>query len=401
MARNLLMTAALMGSAALALPAPAEELVERQSANCSLSDNYPAVNVAKLPDPFTFVSGTKVATKADWACRQREISKIMQQYELGDLPPPPDKVEATLSGNTMSVKVTVGANTATLSSNIKRPSGGGAAGGPAIIAIGGSSLPIPGTVGTVSFGNDAFAQQNGGNSRGVGAFYNLFGKSHSAGALTAWAWGVGRLIDGLEQLGAAKTGIDPTKLGVTGCSRNGKGAFVVGALNERIALTLPQESGSGGAACWRVSDSQKQKGANIQTASQIVGENVWFSPRFNQHTSKTGSLPEDHHMLAGLVAPRGLFVMENDIDWLGPVSTTACMKAGRLIYQALGAPEAMGFDLTGGHGHCQFPSASSSNLNAYINKYLLGTGTPPNNLEKSPSNVNMADWVDWTPPTLT
>ncbi|KAK8121756.1 hypothetical protein PG984_010426 [Apiospora sp. TS-2023a] len=394
MARNILVTVILLGSA---LALPAAELFQRQAAECPATGDVPTVNVAKLPDPFTFASGTKVATKADWKCRQQEISKIMQQYELGDLPPAPDKVEATMSGNTMSVKITVGSNTATINSNIKKPSGGN---GPAIITIGGSSLPIPGTVGTVSFGNDAFAQQNGGNSRGVGTFYNLFGKSHSAGALTAWAWGVGRLIDGLEQLGAAKTGIDPTKLGVTGCSRNGKGAFVVGALNERIALTLPQESGSGGAACWRVSDSQKQKGANIQTASQIVGENVWFSPRFNQHTSRTSSIPEDHHMLAGLVAPRGLFVMENDIDWLGPVSTTACMRAGRLIYQALGAPEAMGFDLTGGHGHCQFPSASRSNLDAYINKYLLGTGTPPSNLEKGPS-VNIADWVDWTPPTLT
>ncbi|KAK7999394.1 hypothetical protein PG990_011994 [Apiospora arundinis] len=388
MTRNLLMTAALMGTAALALPSPAAEelLVERQSANCTVTGNYPAVNVAKLPDPFTFASGTKVATKADWVCRQQEISKIMQQYELGDLPPPPDKVEATLSGNTMSVKITVGSNTATISSNIKKPSGGGGLRRrPRHRHHWRVQLADPGHL---SFGNDAFAQQNGGNSRGVGTFYNLFGKSHSAGALTAWAWGVGRLIDGLEQLGAAKTGIDPTKLGVTGCSRNGKGAFVVGALNERIALTLPQESGSGAprVGAYGVADR---------------GENVWFSPRFNQHTSKTSSIPEDHHMLAGLVAPRGLFVMENDIDWLGPVSTTACMRAGRLIYTALGAPEAMGFDLTGGHGHCQFPSASRANLDAYINKYLLGTGTPPNNLEKSPSNVNMADWVDWTPPTLT
>ena len=150
-----------------------------------------------------------------------------------------------------------------------------------------------------------------------------------------------------------------------------------------------------------MSDSQKAKGANIQTASQIVGENVWFSPRFNTYTSRTNTLPEDHHLLAGLVAPRGLYVMENDIDWLGPVSTTACMKAGRLVYKALGAPEAMGFDLVGGHGHCQFPAASRDSLTAYINKYLLGTGATPTDLEKSPANVNMADWVDWAVPTLT
>ncbi|KAI0126279.1 carbohydrate esterase family 15 protein [Xylariales sp. AK1849] len=322
----------------------------------------------------------------------------MQQYELGDLPPPPDKVEATLSGSIMSVEITVGSNSVIITAAIQAPS---TKPGPAIITVGGASIPIPNTVGTVAFGNDAFAAQDSSTSRGQGSFYTLFGTSHSAGALTAWAWGVGRIIDGLEQLGADKTGIDPKRLGVTGCSRNGKGAFVAGALNDRIALTLPEESGSGGAACWRISDSEHSKGKNIQTASEIVGENVWFSTRFNAYATETNTVPEDHHMLAGLVAPRGLFVMENDIDWLGPVATTACMKAGRLIYEAVGAPNAMGFDLTGGHPHCQFPSASQASLTGYINAYLLNSGSPPAGIEKSSANVTMTDYVDWTPPTLT
>ena len=33
-------------------------------------------------------------------------------------------------------------------------------------------------------------------------------------------------------------------MGVTGCSRFGKGAFVIGAFDQRIALTMPIESGS-------------------------------------------------------------------------------------------------------------------------------------------------------------
>lgn len=389
-------TALLLGSTCLALPAA--ELVERQNSSCTVPDNIAAVSNSKLPDPFTFSDGRKVATKADFTCRQQEMSKMLQQYELGDFPPPPDKVEASLSGSTMSVKVTVGSKSVTISTTIKAPS---TKPGPAIITIGGASIPIPGTVGTVGFNNDNFASQASGSSRGQGAFYTLFGASHSAGALTAWAWGVGRVIDGLEQLGADKTGIDPKRLGVTGCSRNGKGAFVVGALNDRIALTLPQESGSGGAACWRISDSEHSKGKNIQTAGEIVGENVWFSQRLNSYTSKTNTMPEDHHMLAGLVAPRGLFVMENDIDWLGPVSTTGCMKAARLIYKALGQPDAMGFDLTGGHSHCQFPSASQASLTGYINAYLLNSGSPPSNIEKSSASVTMSDWADWNVPTLT
>ncbi|ORY57789.1 carbohydrate esterase family 15 protein [Pseudomassariella vexata] len=391
-----MLTAALLLGSTLALPAEFG-LTERQD-NCTVASTFAAVDVPKLNDPFTFYDGRKVATKADFTCRQQEISKILQQYELGDFPGPPDKVEASMSGSTLNVKVTVGTKSVTISAAIRK---GSTSPGPAIITVGGASLPIPGTVSTVAFGNDAFASQASGSSRGQGAFYTLFGNTHSAGALTAWAWGVGRIIDGLEQLGAATTGIDPKRLGVTGCSRNGKGAFVVGALNDRIALTLPQESGSGGAACWRISDQQKNAGANIQTAGEIVGENVWFSSRFNSYTSKITTMPEDHHLLAGLVAPRGLFVMENDIDWLGPVATTGCMKAGRLIYKALGAPDAMGFDLTGGHSHCQFPSSSQAALTGYINTYLLGQGTPPTGIEKSSATVNMADWVDWTPPTLT
>ncbi|KAK1987502.1 carbohydrate esterase family 15 protein [Colletotrichum cereale] len=386
----------LLAGTALALPA--ETIFERQTDCGKARTTAPAINDARLPDPFTFVDGSKVATKNDWACRATEIQNIMEQYELGDFPHPPDRVEASISGGNLNVKVTVGSASVNMSAAIRKPSGNGPF--PAIIGIGGVSIPIPGTVAQITFGNDAFAAQDDQSSRGQGLFYNLFGREHSAGALTAWAWGVGRIIDGLDQLGAAQTGIDTKRLGVTGCSRNGKGAFVAGALEKRIALTIPQESGSGGAACWRISDSEKHKGKNIQTSGQIVGENVWFSPGFNTWATRSSQVPEDHHMLAGLVAPRGLYVAENDIDWLGPVSTTGCMKAGRLIYLALGVPENMGFSLVGGHNHCQFPSGQNAELTQYINHFLLGSTTKPSPLERSTVNVNVRDYASWTAPTL-
>src|SRR4030042_513749 len=120
----------------------------------------------------------------------------------------------------------------------------------------------------IYFPSDQIAQQYGGSSRGVGKFYDMYGSSHSAGALMAWAWGVGRLIDAIEKTPACE--IDPTRLGVTGCSRNGKGALIAGAFNERIKLTIPQESGSGGAASWRVSDWQRAQGQSVQTLCQLV-----------------------------------------------------------------------------------------------------------------------------------
>ncbi|KAK1585223.1 carbohydrate esterase family 15 protein [Colletotrichum navitas] len=386
----------LLVGVALALPA---ETIFAQQTDCSKAGaTAPAINDAKLPDPFTFVNGSKVGTRNGWICRANEIQSIMEQYELGDFPPPPDRVEASLSGGNLNLKVTVGSTSVSMSAAIKKPSGNGPF--PAIIGIGGASIPVPGTVAQITFGNDAFAAQNGQGSRGQGLFYDLFGRQHSAGALTAWAWGVGRIIDGLEQLGAAQTGVDAKRLGVTGCSRNGKGAFVAGALDKRIALTIPQESGSGGAACWRISDSEKNKGKNIQTSGQIVQENVWFSPNFNTWSTKSSQIPEDHHLLAGLVAPRGLYVPENDIDWLGPVSMTGCMKAGRLIYQALGVPQNMGFSLVGGHNHCQFPGEQNAELTQYINYFLIDHKTKPSPLERSTVNVNVGDYASWTAPML-
>ncbi|KAH8753856.1 carbohydrate esterase family 15 protein [Diaporthe sp. PMI_573] len=373
-------------------------IVERQS-TCSVPSSVPTVNNGQLPDPFIFSDGKKVTTKAEFDCRAQEISKTMQQYELGDYPPPPDSVKGTFSGNSLTVAVTVGGKSVSYSASINKPSGSGPF--PAIIAIGGSSIPVPAGVATINFNNDDFASQASSSSRGQGKFYTLFGASHSAGALTAWAWGVDRLIDALEQV-TATSGIDPTRLGVTGCSRNGKGAFIVGAFVKRIALTLPQESGSGGAASWRISDQQKNAGANIQTAGQIIGENVWFSTRLNQYAKATSTIPEDHHFLAAMTVPRGLFVIENDIDWLGPVSTTGAMKAGRVIYKAYGVPTNMGFSLVGGHNHCQFPSSQQADLSAYINYFLLKTGSAPAEIEKSPSNVDMSQWTkNWVVPTLT
>ncbi|KAF3769156.1 family 15 carbohydrate esterase [Cryphonectria parasitica EP155] len=392
----------LLAGSSLALPEPDHiELVPRQSssATCSVASSYPTVSVASLPDPFITAAGQNVTTKAEFDCRAQEISKIFQQYELGDYPGPADSVKGTLSGNTLTVAVTVGSNSVSYTASISKPSGNGPF--PAFITIGGASIPIPAGVATVNFNNDDFAAEDSPSSHGVGKFFTLFGANHSAGALTAWAWGVDRLIDALEQVNAT-SGIDTSRLGVTGCSRDGKGAFITGALVKRIVLTVPQESGSGGAACWRISDSQFAAGANIQTAHEIVTENAWFSPRFNAYVNETSSIPEDHHMLAALIVPRGLFVIENDIDWLGPVSTTGCMEAGRVIYKAYGVPDNFGFSLVGNHAHCAFPSAQTTDLDTYINYFLLNSSTAPGDIQVSSSQVNLSQWDGtWNVPTLT
>jgi hypothetical protein len=64
---------------------------------------------------------------------------------------------------------------------------------------------------------------------------------------------------------------------------------------------------------------------------------------FNIYSGKaTNTLPLGHHMIGGLVYPRSLFVILNDIDWLSPVATTACHENGQMIYGAMETPGGLG-----------------------------------------------------------
>jgi len=274
-----------------------------------------------------------------------------------------------------------------------------------MIGIGGSSLnnSVLSSLGVavITFPNDQIAQQNNTSSRGIGKFYDMYGSGHSAGALMAWAWGVSRLIDAIEKTPAVN--IDPTRLGVTGCSRNGKGALASGAFDERIKLTIPQEPGAGGSASWRISDWQKARGENVQTLSQIVTENVWFRQNFSQFSSTATKLPFDHHTLQALCAPRALLILENTILWLGPYSGWNCANAAHTVWEALGIPDRMGFSqYTHTNSHCTFQSAQQPEVTAYVQKFLVGGGTGNTNVMKTDGGYtyDRATWVNWTVPSL-
>jgi hypothetical protein len=357
-----------------------------------------------LPDPFTFMNGTRMSSKADWTCRRAEIAALAQEFEYGSKPnTPASAVTGSRSGNTLVVTVNDGGKTLSFNASITYPASGSAP-YPAMIGVGGSSLNNSALssmgVAVINFPNNDLAQQTNQSSRGVGKFYDMFGSAHSAGALMAWAWGVSRLIDAIEKTPAAN--IDPTRLAVTGCSRNGKGALTVGAFDERIKLTIPQESGSGGSASWRVSDWMLSQGQQTQTLSEIVNENVWFRANFNQFSSTATKLPFDHHSIAGLVAPRALLIIDNDILWLGPQSSWTDANASRMIWQGLGVPDMMGYSLTTSHTHCAFPSSQQAEVNAYVQKFLIGGGTANTNIMRNDPGVtfDQARWVNWTVPPL-
>lgn len=363
--------------------------------------NLHLTNDAKLPNPFKFVDGSSVHTKAEWSCRREQINKLFQEIELGTLPPRPEIVKGILNGQTLTVDATHEGKSMSFNVTVTLPQNGTAP-FPGVIGVGGISIPIPDNVATLVFDNDVIALQNDATSRGVGDFYNVFGVNATASAMTAWSWAISRIIDVLEEMPEAK--IDLKRLGVTGCSRNGKGALVAGAFEDRILLTIPQESGSGGEGCWRISDAMLASGIDTQTASEIVMENVWFSEEFAAFSNNVTLLPFDHHMLAGMVAPRALFVIDNTgIDWLGPESNFGCMATANKVWQALGVPDNMGFSGVGNHDHCAFPDSQQSQLSAFFDKFFFGQNTNTSIITTDVPDDNgfvSSDWVDWSVPRL-
>ncbi|KAF5365052.1 hypothetical protein D9758_010996 [Tetrapyrgos nigripes] len=368
---------------------------------CSTPLTVSGYNNSALPNPFLFDDGTPVQTQEEWACRRAQIASLIQGYEAGSLPPKPSSLSAnfTQSGTTGTLAITAsnGGSSITFSPTITYPSG--------TAPNDGGSIPIPAGIATLTYSNSDMAQQNSASSRGIGLFYNLYGSSHNASAMTAWVWGVSRIIDILESTPAAN--INTQKIAVTGCSRDGKGALMAGAFETRIALTVPQESGSGGDTCWRLSKFEQDSGSVVQTATEIVGENVWFSTAFNNYVNNLNQLPYDHHLLLAMVAPRGLISFENtDFVWLSPLSSWGCVSAARTVYQALGVPDNHGFEQVGGHQHCQWPSSLTPSLNAFFDKFLLGGSTNTSDFF-STNNVfggvpwNPAQWINWSTPTLT
>ncbi|WP_407427167.1 hypothetical protein [Arcticibacter sp.] len=380
-------------------PLPAKCPVPAMPSFSSLPNN------AKLPDPFTFMNGSRMKKKKEWDCRRAEIATLAQEFVYGYKPQPAyDASSGSFSDDKITVTVNDNGKTIAFTCSITYPETGNRP-FPAMIGVGASNLNnrelLKMGVAIINFPNNKIAEQMNGASRGKGLFYEMYGNDHSASAMMAWAWGVSRLIDALEKTPAA--GIDPARLGITGCSRNGKGALTAGAFEERIKLTVPQEPGAGGAASWRVSDAQKAAGKNVQTLSQIVGENVWFRSDFGQFGKVSDRLPIDQHMIAALCAPRALLFLENtSMEWLSPASSWITANAAHKVWEALGIPDKMGFSQVGGHPHCALPDSQMPELRAYVMKFMVGNSSDDTVIMKTDSGVSLDEerWVDWSIPRL-
>ena len=350
-------------------------------------------SVKPLPDPFAWSDGTGRSTKfKDWARRRAEIGAEIQHYEIGPKPVKPDTITASFSNDTLKVSVTVNGKTLNLTSAVTLPNGDGPY--PAVIGIGWGAGSLPPdifasrNIAQIAFNfTQVMAHQQ---SRGNEPINELYPELSFMGAYAAWSWGVSRLIDGLE-LVADDLPIDLKHLAITGCSFAGKMALYAGAFDERIALVVAQESGGGGAAAWRVSETF----GNVETLGRT--SHVWFMESMFQFAKEVSKLPFDHHELMAMVAPRALLCLGNpDYEWLADESGFVSCKAAKRVWETFGISDRFGYSIVGGHPHCRLPDVQRPEVEAFVDKFLLGDMTVDTNVEiHSFQDVDFARWTEW------
>jgi hypothetical protein len=399
--------------------------------------------IRPLPDPFMFVNGSRDTSFTSWERRRNEIKASIEKYEIG---PKPDCSDCTITANyvppaagsntgSLTVNVMRNGKTLTLTSGVYIPQGSGPF--PALIPMEISCLSFGGPpfcfpppnqpdygslppsvfqglpIATVGFDSSQIA----GLTFGVmdhtqDPFYQLYpdlcagtcsGTSNS-GTYAAWSWGVSRLIDGMEIASHQAVNplpIDMTRLAVTGCSFAGKMALFAGAFDERIALTIAQENGGGGAPAWRVSHEIEADGSveDIHDTSYD-----WFGGQMRQFAEDAGyKLPTDHHELMAMIAPRALLETGNtDFYWLSNRSNYISARATQKIYNTFGIGDRFGFYIDGGHPHCGTLPAEAPAILAYVDKFMLGQSAVSTDVEVFPTNPPLTydytklDYGRWT-----
>lgn len=328
-----------------------------------------------LPELMKFGDGSTVSSKQDWPKRRAELLELVQAYEYGHLPPAaPVSVseqpwKATAKGavereEKRAANVVPLPEGATETHYVLKTGPDGKVSIPLVVTKPAGNGPFPAIIrgdlcwGRVStqiaaevvrrgyllaeFDRTAIVPDENVPKRDVGLY--ALHPDHDFGALAAWAWGFHRVADYL----LTRDDVQKDHIAVTGHSRGGKCALLAGATDERIALTAPNNSGCGGAGCYRF------QGDKCETIDVITKRfPFWFQPKFNEFVGKTDRLPIDQHSVKALVAPRALLSTEALGDvWANPEGSQHSHLAAKELFDFLGAGDKAAIVFReGGHEH--------------------------------------------------
>jgi len=188
--------------------------------------------------------------------------------------------------------------------------------------------------------------------------YSMFA-GNEVKAIALWAFCNKILIDWLDQTGYAISNEYIT----TGHSRNGKAALCAGIYDERIRITVPNNSGCGGCGCFRYLGSTAgvtQDKTRTECLERITSEFPhWFSKNLTKYYDNLGitsfalneALPFDLHFNKALIAPRILYSLEADGDeWANPYGSMLTFESAKPVFELYGVPDHIGFiRRDGGH----------------------------------------------------
>ncbi|KAG8169008.1 hypothetical protein KVR01_001757 [Diaporthe batatas] len=317
-------------------------------------------------DVMTGRGKNRIQTPEEWhQCRQPEIVRMLQEYQYGYYPDhSQETVTATRSGNTIGISVTTSGKTGKFSAAVKLPTGASrSTPAPVVINIGGmlDQPYLQAGIAVVGFDYTTVAADS--NSK-TGAFWSLY-NGRDIGVLTAWAWGFHRTLDGLN---LTVPEIDPTRVGVTGCSRLGKGALAAGLLDKRITLTMPMSSGVQGLGPYRYHGMSGQD-ETLENSKQ--GAPWWSNNALGTFVNHAEWLPYEAHTIAAAIAPRALVIDQGTGDQFTNSKGTAVVvyPAAKVVYDWLGAEDKIAMSVRSG-GHCDMSGYSS--VLQFAQKILLG-----------------------------
>jgi hypothetical protein len=289
-----------------------------------------------MPDLMTFKDGTKVTSAKQWPKRRAEIVEDFEREVYGRIPKNMPKVTWEVTDTVEGEQGGIATVTKTLVGRVDNSAF------PQIKVEIQANFTVPkyaaGKVPILlqfGFGGKGFGGKGGGNSwtqqalnKGWGygtivpnsiqgdngrflreGIIGLVNKGQPRGpedwgALRAWAWGVSCLIDYFEA--NPDSGVDPTKVCITGVSRYGKAALVTTAFDTRVAAGFVASSGAGGAKLFR-----RDFGELLENLTGGGGYH-WMAGNFLKYGADEATfgkktvadLPVDQHMLIALCAPR-------------------------------------------------------------------------------------------------